>query len=436
MRIRHLLTVTLSTAMLLLAGCASGASEPEPTRTEAAGSKPAELPETPAGERMRWLHELLERDDDVVTQDLDGVFSDEFTAAVPLDEVVSLLNTNIRPAAPFTLRDYVGDELSASVVFEGAIGEPFTAQLSVTSDGTITGLQLLPELEHEAATSLDEVQERHAALPVSTELFVRVDDDDVVDTDGEARPIGSIFKLWVLLAVVDAIDAGELSWGDELTVTDDIRSLPSGRLQDEPSGTTVTVAEAAELMISISDNTATDLLMTAAGRERVDAAAPESMRPVASTAEMFELLYGGDAEPLAAYEAADAAGRQEILERIDSLTVEVSDVDLMVSMVDAPTWQATPADIVDAYDQLAEDAAAHPEVDAALSANPGVPVEGYDSLWFKGGSLSGAVAGSWRGVLPSGETVTVVVIAWGDTQPVADATVETLLLAGDALELA
>jgi hypothetical protein len=104
-------------------------------------------------------------------------------------------------------------------------------------------------------------------------------------------------------------------------------------------------------------------------------------------------------------------------------------------LVAAPTWPATPANIVDAYDQLAEDAAAHPEVDAALSANPGVPVEGYDSLWFKGGSLAGAVAGSWRGILPSGETVTVVVIAWGDTQPVADATVETLLLAGDALAL-
>jgi hypothetical protein len=65
-----------------------------------------------------------------------------------------------------------------------------------------------------------------------------------------------------------------------------------------------------------------------------------------------------------------------------------------------------------------------------------VPVEGYDSLWFKGGSLSGVVAGSWRGVLPSGEIVTVVVTASGDTQPVADATVEALLLAGDALALA
>jgi hypothetical protein len=349
----------------------------------------------------------------VTADDLDGVFSEEFTDAVPLEEVVSLLNTNIRPAAPFVLRDYVGDELNASVVFEGAVGEPFTAQLAVTSDGTITGLQLLPEMKHEAATSLDEVQERLEALPVSTELFVRVDDEDVVATSGEARPIGSIFKLWVLLAVVDAIDAGDLAWSDELTITDDNKSLPSGRLQDEPAGTTVTVADAAQLMISISDNTATDLLMEAAGRDRVDAAAPEAMRPVSTTAEMFQQLYGDDA-----------------------LTAGVSDAALAESMADAPTWQATPADIADAYDQLAEDAAAHPEVDAALSKNPGVPVEGYDSLWFKGGSLSGVVAGSWRGVLPSGEIVTVVVTASGDTQPVADATVEALLLAGDALALA
>jgi beta-lactamase class A len=84
----------------------------------------------------------------------------------------------------------------------------------------------------------------------------------------EVAPLGSVFKLSVLGALADAIDAGALTWDDELTIEEADRSLPTGELQDRVGGTT-TVREAATLMVSLSDNTATDLLIHELDRSTV-----------------------------------------------------------------------------------------------------------------------------------------------------------------------
>src|SRR5690606_27330832 len=95
----------------------------------------------------------------------------------------------------------------------------------------------------------------------------------MLDIDSaDAAPTASVFKMYVLYAVAQAIEAGTLTWSEQLEITDDVRSLPSGELQNEPAGTLVTVREAAEKMIAISDNTATDMLIKRLGREQVEAA--------------------------------------------------------------------------------------------------------------------------------------------------------------------
>ena len=49
-------------------------------------------------------------------------------------------------------------------------------------------------------------------------------------------------------ALTDAITARTLAWDTPLTLTADVKSLPSGQLQDQPNGTTVTVQDAATKM--------------------------------------------------------------------------------------------------------------------------------------------------------------------------------------------
>jgi hypothetical protein len=75
-----------------------------------------------------------------------------------------------------------------------------------------------------------------------------------VDPSG-ARPLGSMFKLFVLGALANAIRADTVSWTQEVTVTAASKVGGSGSLQNQPDGTRLTVEQVALDMISQSDNT-------------------------------------------------------------------------------------------------------------------------------------------------------------------------------------
>lgn len=130
-----------------------------------------------------------------------------------------------------------------------------------------------------------------------------------------ALAVGSAAKLAVLKAVADAVAAGRLSWDQIVTLKDEWRSLPSGILQDWPAETPITIASLANLMISISDNTATDALIRIVGQEAVEAITPRN-RPFLTTRELFALKANKDLS--AAWENGDEAARRQILERISS----------------------------------------------------------------------------------------------------------------------
>ncbi|MGO1592545.1 MAG: serine hydrolase [Ancrocorticia sp.] len=436
--IRSVVAAAATSLVLILSGCGS-ASDPEPSSPPSVGPSSrssVSIPQTTAGQAMIWVHEILEQEEDVTEADLEDRFLDEFIAQVSLEDLTTLFNTNLRPAAPFTVSDYAGEDLNASATFAGEQGDPFVVQIVVTSDGTITGLLFTPDIDHEAATSLDEVESRLDDLPMDVNYIVTREGETLASQGADdVAPIGSAFKLWVLLAVVEAVESGDLNWDDELTVTEANKSLPSGELQDEPDGTTVTVREAAQKMIEISDNTATDLLIGAVGRDSIDALVPEHMRPVATTRQFFELVWGEDAPQLTEdYASADTAGRAAILDDLTELTVDVTGLDLTTSEVSSPTWAASPQEVAGVLDQLVAASDEHPEIGEILGANTGVPVEGYENLWFKGGSLPGVVAGAWTGQTESGERVSVILIAGSDdATAISDHTMELLLLGGDAL---
>jgi beta-lactamase class A len=81
----------------------------------------------------------------------------------------------------------------------------------------------------------------------------------------KVAPTESMFKLYILQAVVRAVDNGLIQWDNGVEVTDESNSLPSGVTQDNLAGTVLMVEELAERVISISDNTATNLLIQLVG---------------------------------------------------------------------------------------------------------------------------------------------------------------------------
>ncbi len=103
-----------------------------------------------------------------------------------------------------------------------------------------------------------------------TSATARVSRVDSIDP-ATAAPLGSAFKLYVLDALGNAVASGKVRWNQPLTVTAQLKSLPSGELQNEPDGTQISVQDTAAKMISISDNTAANMLINLLGRPAVEA---------------------------------------------------------------------------------------------------------------------------------------------------------------------
>jgi beta-lactamase class A len=64
--------------------------------------------------------------------------------------------------------------------------------------------------------------------------------------------LGSTFKLYVLDALATQIASGKHGWDESVAIDDAHKSLPSGKMRDEPSGKTFPVRHFAEQMLSVS----------------------------------------------------------------------------------------------------------------------------------------------------------------------------------------
>lgn len=280
-------------------------------------------------------------------------------------------------------------------------------------------------------------------LPGEVGFLITRGDEELVERRAEdAAPLGSVFKLFVLLATAEAVRSSELAWDETLVLTDSDRSLPSGRLQDEPTGSEISVREAAQEMIAISDNTATDLLIRRLGRERVEAAFASvggaGNVPWLTTKGFFTLGWG-DSALSTRWRDADEAERRRLLEDIDAapLSVDAADVSSPV-WKNGVDWFASPGTVAAVHEALLS--TGDDTVRAILSKNPGVGADLdralFPYLGFKGGSAPGVLAASWSGETAKGERVTVV-IQLRDEDPAAVAAVqrEVFGLGADALRL-
>ena len=94
---------------------------------------------------------------------------------------------------------------------------------------------------------------------------------DTLTVRGHERfPTASVIKLPILVEVFHQMRYGRLRWEDPIIMTDADRVGGSGLLQHFRPPHTLTVGDAATLMISISDNTATNLLIDKVGIRAVN----------------------------------------------------------------------------------------------------------------------------------------------------------------------
>jgi hypothetical protein len=437
-RIRARIRVAAAAAAAVLALTISGCTAADTgTTAPATGSTPTSttpaspagevaLPATPLGEQAGWVLSALNGEVDAAA--VAAGISERF-APMALDQIgaeeLATVFEQIGAEGPWLPTAVQDGGTQAVITITAAAGDSLDMQIAVDADELIGGLLFAPAAaDRTAATSWSGLDDAVGDFTADTRLVVTELTDDgsasepvavaanagASDLD-EAMPSGSMFKLYVLGAVADAVESGDLTWETELTVTDDLKSLPSGELQNQPAGTVVTVREAAAKMISISDNTATDMLIAAVGPAAVERQFaemghhdPELNTPLLTTRALFQLGWGTTEIEAAGRGAWAHAGEAERRRIIEALPAGVPDI--VVTDLVEPVWQlgldwfTTPADLTAAHlalQQKAETATGEPVRDI-LAENNGLGStlgDEWSYVAFKGGSSLGVLAGSW-----------------------------------------
>jgi hypothetical protein len=163
------------------------------------------------------------------------------------------------------------------------------------------------------------------ALPGRAGMIVtRLGREPILSVEGDTSlAVGSVFKLWLLAEAARQVNAKQRSWADIVPLGPP--SLPSGITQDWPKGAPLSLHSLATLAISISDNSASDTLLTALGRSNVNAMVgraghsnPEMTLPLLSTVEAFALKTDEAADLRAIWEGGDLIQRERLLSKSKS----------------------------------------------------------------------------------------------------------------------
>lgn len=113
-----------------------------------------------------------------------------------------------------------------------------------------------------------QIRQLTAARPglVPSIFFLSMDSDAYVDIGGsQPFPAASTIKTPVLIAFFQDVDAGKIKLDEQLVMRQDLIAGEAGSMQYQKPGTKFSALETAKLMISISDNTATNMLIDRLG---------------------------------------------------------------------------------------------------------------------------------------------------------------------------
>ncbi|MFI6507018.1 serine hydrolase [Streptosporangium sp. NPDC050855] len=385
------------------------------------GAEP-KIPDSPAGRQLRWFLGATDRAP-VAEHELREHFNAGYLSSLTLDGV----NAFLKAAKGFRL-ERLTRVTPSSLAGAGRIGEKdFVVQLGVDGDGRINlagvtppapSVPAAPRTWKQLDARLRKVAPRTGLLAAEIDSRGRCDVAHAVAPD-TVRPLGSVFKLYVLGAVAEKIRDGGLSWNTKITIRPEWKSLGEDGLTTRPDGSTVTVSEAAKLMISISDNTATDVLIHTVGRKAVEATVRRwsghagRNTPFLTTREAFLLKGVNHPDQARTYLALDAAGRRAYLANTVAKQ-SLSDITLWERPreIDTLEWFGSPRDVCRAYAGLLRSKSGR--VGEIMSVNDlGLKLDRkkWPAVWAKGGSEVGVLNLSYAARSASGRTHVVTVFA-------------------------
>ncbi|MEM6426032.1 MAG: serine hydrolase [Cyanobacteria bacterium P01_D01_bin.128] len=246
-------------------------------------------------------------------------FADRFLSQISIDQIQQIVQSLPRNLGAFQRVESAGDRYR--LVFEQGI---VPAQIQLNQAGQITLLFFQPpQLSN---VSLDQIVTAFEALPGEVHLLIRQGDETLAAIAPETPlAVGSAFKLVVLQALQQQIAAGTLRWNQVISLDPAWQSLPSGILQRWPADTPLTVQTLATLMISLSDNTATDALINIVGTDAIEALSPRN-RPFLTTRAAFILKNPANQNLLNRYLQAEDAERRSLLATLGNYSLPAVEI--------------------------------------------------------------------------------------------------------------
>lgn len=305
-------------------------------------------------------------------------FTAEFLAQVPTAQIDNIVRQYTGQFGKFQRADATADGFT--VVLERGT---FPAKIGLDSQGRIAGLWF-GLAQPAKALSLDETIKQFAALPGKVSVLVLEDGKPRASLHPQdALAVGSAFKLAILAALQDDVAAGRRRYEEVVQLRPEWKSLPHSVLLNWPDNTPITLASLANEMISISDNTAADALLSILGREAVERHASRNM-PFLSTRQVFVLKAPSNSALLARYRAADAPARRALLPEIDRQPMpEAKEFGVQPAATDIE-WFFTAGELCSLVAKVADA--------PAMRINPGfAKKEEWKQVAFKGGSEPGVL---------------------------------------------
>jgi len=399
------------------------AREPAPPTVKAANISPA------LDVRIGQLVPLLEGK--VAPEDY---FSPTFLAAVPAAQFKaisdSLKSQYGKPLHLVSVSPARSNGATLKLAFEKAVA---TVEIDVEpgANGKVIGL-LLSGFEV-SGDSIQAVNADFGALPGGSGfLLAELGDDGRINPIASRNPdqqfaIGSTFKLYILAQLASEIRSGKRQWNDVVPLSH--HSFSSSATQGWPKDSPVTLHTLAGWMISVSDNGATDTLLSLLGREAVEQklasighSAPDKTLPFLSTVEAFALK--ADAPLRQRFLAASEAQQRALLDKEAAQLTLAKATDGSIggapASIDTIEWFASPNDIGNLMRHLRLQR--DDRMMGILAINDGLgaaAAKKWRFVGYKGGSEPGVISMSYLLQSPAGKWY-VATGSWNDTRQEVD----------------
>lgn len=321
------------------------------------------------------FHKLFSSQEDEIQE----LFADSFLNQLPASEVNRILDNYEDNLG--TLEKVEGSGGNYTLYFEGGTAP---AQISLNEEQKIIGLWFGEFTV--AEDNVEDILSGFEELPGEVGICVIKNDKEKVLGRNEEEPmaVGSAFKLFVLREVYDKINA-DSSWDDVVMLDNRNTSLSSGILQDWPEGTPVTLKTLSNLMISRSDNTATDHLIEYVGKENIENSMPEDRNvPFLKTVDMFKLKYAADSELQSEYVQGDKDKKREITASLRDVELKEDVIDNNPRLIDKVEWFFTAEELCQIIYKLKD--ANEIKINSGLVAK-----DKWHLVGFKGGSEPGVL---------------------------------------------